>query len=180
MSLSVEGGRRGQIVVGDGMVQRRMQGRRVALLPKQVASVDGGWRRREMQQGWRRASAVAVRHAAPLALLHRAGGAPGAHSAHAGVGPLVRIARTHYHTVVLLGGHGAGHTIRARTHFTLHFTFTYTHWALRLAHFLRLYALVLFTGLGDITTRTHTILSTCNKTTQELMQCVTTISMNYN
>lgn len=154
MSLSIVCSRR-EVVVRDGMVQRRVQRRLVALLPQQLAGVERGRRRgRQVQQGRRGASAVAVRHAAPLALLHGTRRAAGPDSAHSRVGPIVRISRAHYHTVVLLGGHGAGNTIRAHTHFTLHFTLT-------CLHFLWLYALVGFlTDFGDITC-TDTFSDTC-------------------
>lgn len=155
MSLSVVCRRR-QVIIGDGMMQRRMYRRLVTLLPQQLAGVERGRRRGgQVQQGRRWASAVAVRHAAPLALLHRTRRAAWTDPAHSRVGPIVRISRAHYHTVVLLGGHGAGNTIRARTHFTLHFTLT------RL-HFLLFHALVGFlTDLDDITC-THTFSDTCN------------------
>lgn len=131
MSLSIVCSGR-NVVIRDGVVQRRMYRRLIALLPQQLVRVERvRRRRRQVQQGRGWAAAVAVRHAAPL--LHRASRPARAHATHAGVGPIVRIASAHYHTVVLLGGHGAANTIRARTHFTLHFTTTVcTHFDLHL------------------------------------------------
>lgn len=152
MSLPVVVGD-GDVVVGDGVVQRRVQRvrRLVALLPQQLAGVQRGGRRgRQVQQGRGRAAAVPVRHAAPL--LHGAGRAARADAAHARVGARVRIARAHYHTVVLLGGHGAANTIRARTHFTT---------TVRTLGFHFLYALIFLTDL-HITTCTNTLCSTWN------------------
>lgn len=120
------------------------------------------------RRGW--TTAEPVRHAAPLPLFHGAGGTARTDAAHPRVGPIVRISRAHYHTVVLLGGHGAGNTIRAHTttHFTLHFTITFgAHFLL--VHFLLFHALASFiTDISDITTRTYTFRSTCNNTNKSL------------
>lgn len=161
MSLSIVAGR-GEVVLGDGMVQWCVQRRLVPLLPQQLAGIQRRRRRRQVQQRRRRVpTSVAVRHSAPLPVLHRTGGAAWADPAHARVGPLVRIARTNYHTVVLLGGHGDSHTIRART--ATHFThFTDAHGRLTRLGFRTLFGLR--THLNHITTRTYTLGGTWNNT----------------
>lgn len=174
MSLSIVGVC--EVLVRDGMVQLAMLGRVLALLPQQLA-VERGRRWGKVQQRRWRATAIAVRHTAPLALLRRTGGAAGPHSTHTRVGPIVRISRAHYHTVVLLGGHGAGNTIRARnaTHFTPHFTLHFTRLTaaatlLRLWHFLFFHALGFLTDFGDITTCTCTFCYTWNNEKRTLIR----------